>query len=373
MQGMELYIHVPFCMGKCPYCDFYSKTPTPEQVGAYTQALLRGLRHLPPNAAGRRLDTVYFGGGTPNLLGAENLCAVLDQVGKVFALAPGAEITCEANPGSITAQELMELRRGGFNRLSLGLQSSHPEELALLGRKHTPRDVAQAVADARKAGFENLSLDLMLGTPGQTVQSAKESVDFCARLGVEHISAYLLKVELGTPYGKNHMEERIPDDDGMADLYLQVSEHLEQQGYKQYEISNYAREGHISRHNTGYWLGKEYIGLGPAAHSLWQGGRYSFPRDLQGFVEAENPFALWQQDGEGDTREEFIMLRLRLAEGFDLEELEVRWPEAAEENQHLKRQLPALEKAGLVKVEGNRLRLTRQGFLVSNGIIARLI
>ena len=209
MQGMELYIHVPFCMGKCPYCDFYSKTPTPEQVGAYTQALLRGLRHLPPNAAGRRLDTVYFGGGTPNLLGAENLCAVLQTVGEVFDLAPDAEITTEANPGSITAQDLLVLRRGGFNRLSLGLQSSHPQELKLLGRKHTPQEVAQAVNSAREAGFDNISLDLMLGTPGQTVESALQSVDFCADLGVEHISAYLLKVEPGTPYDKANMEEHI--------------------------------------------------------------------------------------------------------------------------------------------------------------------
>lgn len=373
MQGMELYIHVPFCMGKCPYCDFYSKTPAPGQIEAYTKALVRGLHHLPDGAQGRRLDTVYFGGGTPNLLGAENLCLVLAEAGKVFDLAPEAEITCEANPGSVSAEDLVRLKKGGFNRLSLGLQSSHPGELALLGRKHSPEDVEQAVQAARKAGFENLSLDLMLGTPGQTVQSAKESVEFCARLGAEHISAYLLKVESGTPYGKNHMEEQIPDDDGMADLYLQVSEHLEQQGYRQYEISNYAREGCTGRHNTGYWLGREYLGLGPAAHSLWKGGRYLFPRDLQSFVEAENPFVLWQRDGEGDTREEFIMLRLRLAEGFDLEELEARWSEAEEENRYLKSRLPALEKAGLVKRQGSRVALTCQGFLVSNGIIAQLI
>ncbi len=371
MQGMGLYIHVPFCMGKCPYCDFYSKTPAPEEPAAYTQALLRGLRHLPDGAAGHRMDTVYFGGGTPNLLGTENLSALLAEAEKVFEFAPDAEITLEANPGSITAEDLAALHRGGFNRLSLGLQSSHPNELKLLGRKHSPDDVTDAVAAARKAGFENISLDLMLGTPGQTIESARQSVDFCAGLGVEHISAYLLKVEPGTPYARVNMEEHIPDGDGMAELYLAVCERLEQQGYEQYEISNYARGGQISRHNTGYWMGKDYIGLGPAAHSLWRGERYFFPRDLQAFLQAENPFALWQQDGEGGSREEFIMLRLRLAEGLDLAELERRWPE--EENQYLKKQLPPLEKAGLVKQEGNRLRLTREGFLVSNSIIARLI
>jgi len=373
MQGMGLYIHVPFCMGKCPYCDFYSQTPAPGQTEAYTQALLRGLRHLPQNAAGRRLDTVYFGGGTPNLLGFEKLCVLLAGAAKVFDLAPDAEITCEANPGSVTAADLMELRRGGFNRLSLGLQSSHPNELALLGRKHTPQDVVETVKAARRFGFENISLDLMLGTPDQTLESALQSVDFCADLGVEHISAYLLKVEPGTPYDKANMEERIPGGDGMAELYLAVSERLEQQGYQQYEISNYARDGKISRHNTSYWRGTDYIGLGPAAHSLWQGGRYFFPRDLQGFVQAENPFDLWQQDGKGGSREEFVMLRLRLTEGLDLTELEARWPGEGEANQYLKSQLPALEQAGLVKLEGNRLSLTRQGFLVSNGIIARLI
>ena len=373
MEGLGLYIHVPFCMGKCPYCDFYSQTPAPGQPEAYTKALLRGLRHLPPGAAGRRLDTVYFGGGTPNLLGAANLCALLDGAGQVFDLAPDAEVTCEANPGSITPEDLTELRRGGFNRLSLGLQSSHPGELALLGRKHSPEDVAQAVAAARKAGFENLSLDLMLGTPGQTEASALASVDFCAELGAEHISAYLLKVEPGTPYAKAHMEERIPDDDGMAERYLAVCERLEQQGYRQYEISNFAREGKISRHNTGYWLGTDYLGLGPAAHSLWQGQRYCFPRNLQGFLQAQDPFALWQQDGEGGTREEFIMLRLRLAEGLELEELDRRWPESAAENLALRRRLPPLERAGLVRLEQGRLSLTREGFLVSNGILAQLI
>ena len=370
---MGLYIHVPFCMGKCPYCDFYSTTPAPGQIAAYTQALLRGLRHLPPKAAGRRLDTVYFGGGTPNLLGAENLCAVLQAVGEVFDLAPDAEITTEANPGSITAQDLLALRRGGFNRLSLGLQSSHPQELKLLGRKHTPQEVAQAVNSAREAGFDNISLDLMLGTPGQTVESALQSVDFCADLGVEHISAYLLKVEPGTPYDKANMEERIPDGDGMAELYLAVCRRLEQQGYEQYEISNYARKGLISRHNTSYWLGTDYIGLGPAAHSLWQGQRYFFPRSLQSFVQAENPFDLWQQDGEGGSREEYIMLRLRLTQGLDLAELATLWPRSAQENEYLRKQIPPLVKAGLAKLEGDRFSLTKEGFLVSNGIISRLV
>lgn len=373
MQGVELYIHIPFCMGKCPYCDFYSLTPAPHQTADYTEALLRGLRHLPAGAAGQRLDTVYFGGGTPNLLGAENLCRVLQAAKAAMNLAPGAEVTTEANPGSITAREMKRLRQGGFNRLSLGLQSSHPQELALLGRKHTPGDVVQAVKAARGAGFDNISLDLMLGTPGQTIESALQSVDFCAELGVEHISAYLLKVEPGTPYGAAHMEEQIPDGDGMAELYLAVTARLEKLGYAQYEISNFARSGFEGRHNTGYWQGVDYLGLGPAAHSLWRGKRYYFPRSLKSFTAAENPFDLWQNEGEGGTREEYIMLSLRLRSGLDLAGLERRWPECREENRRLRAQLPALAAAGLARLQGDTLSLTPQGFLVSNSIIARLI
>lgn len=373
MQGIGLYIHIPFCNGKCPYCDFYSLCPTPGQTADYTAALLRALENLPAGAADCRVDTVYFGGGTPNLLGAEALCTLLDGVRRVFALAPDAEITLEANPGSITGEQLAALHRGGFNRLSLGLQSAHPAELALLGRKHTPQDVAEAVAAARAAGFENISLDLMLGTPGQTTQSALASADFCAALGAEHISAYLLKVEEGTPFARAGMEERIPDGDGMAERYLAVCEKLEQLGYRQYEISNFSRPGHESRHNTAYWLGTDYLGLGPAAHSLWRGQRWFFPRNLTAFLGAENPFALWQNDGEGGTREEFIMLRLRLREGFDLTELDRRWPGAADENHRLRRRLPPLVGAGLARLEGERLSLTPRGFLVSNAILAQLI
>lgn len=373
MQGIGLYIHIPFCNGKCPYCDFYSLCPAPGQREAYTDALLRALEHLPAGAAGSRADTVYFGGGTPNLLGAEALCALLNRARQAFDLAPDAEITLEANPGSITAEQLVMLRRGGFNRLSLGLQSAHAAELALLGRKHTPQDVAEAVTAARAAGFENLNLDLMLGIPGQATESALVSADFCAALGVEHVSAYLLKVEEGTPFARAGMEERIPDGDGMAERYLAVCEKLEQLGYRQYEISNFSRLGRESRHNTAYWLGTDYLGLGPAAHSLWRGQRWFFPRNLDAFLGAENPFALWQNDGEGNTREEFIMLRLRLCAGLSLAELDRRWPEAADENRRLRRKLPPLVEAGLARLEGERLSLTPRGFLVSNAILAQLI
>ena len=373
MQGIGLYIHVPFCAGKCPYCDFYSVAPVPQLREDYTAALLRALGHLPAGAAGSPLATVYFGGGTPNLLGAGALCRVLGAARQAFALQPGAEVTAEVNPGSVTPDQLALLRQGGFNRLSMGLQSAQPDELALLGRKHSPADVEHTVAAARGAGFENISLDLMLGTPGQTVQSALASADFCAGLGVQHLSAYLLKVEPGTPFGRAHMERRLADPDALADLYLAVCARLEQLGYRQYEISNFARPGFESRHNLCYWLGGDYLGLGPAAHSLWRGQRHFFARDAAAFAAAPDPFALWQDDGEGGTREEFIMLRLRLAQGLDLDELERRWPGQQAETLRLRRQLGPMVRAGLARLQGPVFRLTPRGFLVSNSIIARLI
>ena len=311
--------------------------------------------------------------GTAVLLISEELEEIFTYIYKVYKVIPDAEITLEANPDDLTPAYVAMLRTLPVNRISMGIQTFQEETLKLLHRRHTAQQAIEAFRRCREAGFQNISIDLMYGLPGETLETWKQDLQQAIDLHPEHISAYLLKVEPGTPYARAHMEERIPDDDGMAERYLAVCERLEQQGYRQYEISNFAREGKISRHNTGYWLGTDYLGLGPAAHSLWQGQRYCFPRNLQGFLQAQDPFALWQQDGEGGTREEFIMLRLRLTEGLALEELDRRWPESAAENLALRRRLPPLERAGLVRLENGRLSLTREGFLVSNGILAQLI
>lgn len=367
-----LYIHVPFCAGKCPYCDFYSVTPTGEIMDAYLRRTL-ALAEEYGRACGKTADTVYFGGGTPSLLGAGRLSALLDGLAKHFSIAPGAEVTCEVNPGSVDGPFFQALRAGGFNRVSMGLQSANPEELRLLGRKHTPGDVQSAVEAARAAGFGNLSLDLMLALPGSTGESLLRSVGFAAGLGPEHISAYLLKIEPGTPFAGRQLA--LPDDDAAADQYLLMVEELAGRGFQQYEISNFARPGFESRHNLCYWRYGEYLGLGPAAHSFYEGRRFYWPRDLAGYLKGNLP--LPERPGaaltQAEALEEFAMLNLRLARGLRLADCRERFGARGEE---LFREISA--KAArcpkeLLVSTGDAIAFTARGFLVSNALLVRLL
>lgn len=368
METIGLYIHVPFCISKCPYCDFYSLPAGEEGMDRYTQAVIRALRDHPFGP--RRADTLYFGGGTPILLGARRLNAILEAAAGQFGLGEGSEITLEANPYSTLRGTLADLRAGGFNRVSFGLQSAVPAQLAILGRRHTAQDAKTAVADAFAAGFSNVSLDLMLGIPQQTVQNVETSIDFCAAAGVQHISAYLLKIEPGTPFAARYREEDF-DPDLQADIYLRAVARLEELGYRQYEISNFARPGFESRHNLKYWLCEPYLGIGPSAHSYLDGRRFYFPRQVDAFTQAPHPFQLAVEDGEGGSLEEYLMLRLRLTQGVSLGEAAARYP-AFDREEFARRTMP-LEKAGLIRTGGGRVALTPQGFLVSNEIITRLI
>ena len=248
---LGFYIHVPFCHGKCPYCDFYSRPDSAGGMDAYVSAVTAALAPWRERLAGRELATVYFGGGTPSLLGARRLGAILGAVREGFSLAPGAEITLEANPTHVDRAFFQEARRAGFNRLSMGLQSANEEELRFLGRAHSPQQAALAVENARAGGFENISLDLMLGLPGGSREKLGRSIAFAASLGVEHISSYILKVEPGTPFAARGVQ--VPDEDDTAEQYLFAVEELARRGYGQYEISNFARPGKESRHNLLYW------------------------------------------------------------------------------------------------------------------------
>ena len=257
---LGFYFHVPFCHGKCPYCDFYSLPDSQEDMDAYVQAILTSLAPWRDKLRNRELATVYFGGGTPSLLGAARLGALLQGVKEGFSLSPTAEITLEANPTHVDRDFFKEVREAGFNRLSMGLQSADPAQLRLLGRAHSPQDAALAVENARAAGFANISLDLMLGLPGGSWETLKGSIAFAAGLGVEHISSYILKVEPGTPFAARGVQ--LPDDEETSQQYLLLVEELGKLGYTQYEISNFARPGRESRHNLLYWRGEEYLGFG---------------------------------------------------------------------------------------------------------------
>ncbi|MBR5134729.1 MAG: radical SAM family heme chaperone HemW [Clostridia bacterium] len=361
------YVHIPFCKSKCPYCDFYSITTATDTLkDTYTDEICRRIEAFPPLQA----DTLYFGGGTPSLLGGKRLARIIETA-RHHGLTTDAEITLEANPADELYDTFAAFTAAGGNRLSLGMQATDAASLHALGRRHTPTQLDVAVADAKRAGIENFSLDIMLATPSQTAEHVKDAVARCAQLGASHVSAYLLKLESGTPFFEKRDSLSLPDEDEAAELYLLACDELERAGFRQYEISNFAKSGRESRHNFKYWNGDDYIGLGPAAHSFYGGKRWYFERDLNAFLQGGKPLP---EDPDSDIRdnseEEYAMLRLRLTDGLrhDLfaerfsKPLPAAWRKAATS-------LPR----SLVTVDEDTIALTRDGFLVSDAIISRIL
>lgn len=362
-MSLGLYIHVPFCGKKCRYCDFYSLPYRKEQVSAYVEAVLRNIRHYSDKST--VTDTIYFGGGTPSLLSAEQISAILQETESCFNVSEKAEITLEANPNTLMAESLEKLRISGINRLSIGIQSMNDEELKILGRTHTAERAAKAVYDAKSAGFDNISCDLMAALPNQTEESLIRSIDAMAELPIQHISAYILKIEEGTPFDSAEIRESVPDEDTSAELYTAMVKRLREKGFFQYEVSNFAKKGFESRHNSRYWKCLDYIGIGPSAHSCYKGARFAVSGDLQGFI--NSPIQITEiTDSSPCGFEEYAMLRLRLAEGYDLND----FPQHKDD---LIKKIPPLLKAGYITYNGEKIALTEQGFLVSNSVIEYLI
>lgn len=361
-----IYIHVPFCDGKCPYCDFYSLRGTASLFDDYTRAMAAAFR-----AWGEKTtftaETIYFGGGTPSVIGAERLVTILNAVRDSFHVSENAEITLEANPNSVDSEFFSQLSASGFNRLSMGLQSANADELKLLGRKHTAEEAAKAVNAARAAGFKNISLDLMLGLPDGNVHKLQKSISFAAGLGVEHISSYILKVEEGTPFAAQGIV--LPDEDEAAEQYIFCVEELKKHGYQQYEISNFSKQGFESRHNLVYWHGDEYLGFGPGAHSFYSGKRFYYPRDLRAFIQGDLP----TEDGAGGSFEEYAMLNLRLTAGLQREKCAERFgAEGAEKFSAVLKNTQKCPKS-LINASNERIFFTPQGFLVSNALLIKLL
>lgn len=368
--ALGLYIHIPFCKAKCAYCDFYSLAHSEEKMDAYMAALLRHLEEVAPRAAGMQVDTVYFGGGTPSYLGAARLCRILQTVLRRYDVARDAEITLEANPDSAGDwKELRRLRRAGFNRLSLGVQSTDDALLRRIGRVHTYEQVQQAVKAARKAKFTNLSLDLIYGLPGQTVEDWQRTLADAVALGPEHLSCYGLKLEEGTPLWQQRQTLTLPDDDAQADMYLYTVAALGEMGYEQYEISNFAKPGKASRHNLKYWNMEEYAGFGPGAHSDFGGVRYGYVRDIDSYIAGKLVLSESENDSTLARDYEYVMLSLRTAAGIDRQTFEKRYRQRFQPMETLFEQY---EKAGLALPTEGGWRLTPKGFLVSNSIIAAL-
>lgn len=360
-KRVGLYIHVPFCRSKCPYCSFYSFIPKSGIIDEYCRKIKDDLKRFRYT-----YDTVYFGGGTPSVLGADRISDILSAIN----FENGSEITVECNPSDTGNKDrffdFSILKNAGVNRISMGLQSAVENERKLLGRKAGKDEILTAIDRITKSGIDNYSLDLMLGIPGQKADSLDESLDFCLSAGAKHISCYILKIEEGTFFAKNREKYRFPDDDTCSDFYLQTSKKLTNAGMNHYEISNFAFPRYESRHNNKYWNCEEYLGLGPSAHSFIDGKRFYYPNIIEEYLKGCSTVS----DGEGGDAEEYLMLRLRLSEGIKFKEFENKYGPVLSNEFHDKCRYFASKDLGLLTPDG--FRLTPEGYLLSNRIIFEL-
>lgn len=391
-EPIGLYLHIPFCRSKCPYCDFCSYPhPAEADMEAYTHELVRRMRAAgdvygelfhsgggATSADGRVVvDTVYFGGGTPTLLPVRCVRELTEAIHETFCMLPDAEITVEGNPAAADRETLRAWREGGVNRLSLGAQSAQPAELKALGRLHRWEDVCRTVEDARRVGIGNINLDFMLGIPQQTAESLDDTLTRALALEPWHLSAYTLMLEEGTPFHRRGRaalglpaDEETADDRAVA-LWEQASATLRSAGYEHYEISNFARDGHRSRHNLHTWQCREYLGLGVAAHSYLGGVRFGQSRDLGGFLRGEDITEFREVLTEADRETEYIMLGLRLSDGVDEADFSRRFGHGFWEA-YGDACIP-LVSGGWMKRADGRVWLTERGFPVSNAILASVL
>ena len=356
MDSFGIYLHVPYCKAKCRYCDFYSAPGARGVPQSYVDALLR---ELGKNA--RRPDTLYFGGGTPALLSPAQVAALVEAA----APLPGAEITLEANPDTVTRETLQGFRAAGITRISFGVQSADDTQLRRLGRTHTVAKAAEALQLAREAGFPEICGDIMLALPHYTNAEFDATLSLLQQGGCTHISAYLLKIEPGTAFAR-FPPEGLPGPDEAADFYLYAVQRLEAAGYRQYEISNFAKPGHEGRHNLLYWNCRDYWGVGPAAHSCLNNRRFYWPDDVQAFTDGS---AAEQPEGVCDA-EDFLLMQLRLNRGMDLDEY-ARWG-----GQFTPAQMTFLRHcvaSGYARFADRRLQLTPAGMVVQNAILEALL
>ena len=375
-KPLGIYIHVPFCRSKCVYCDFYSITNKDDKLlDAYLNAICTHIKETGPLAPNYHVDTIYFGGGTPSFFGADGMIAILTAIRKSFHVDLRAEITFEANPDSISPRLLRRLKSEGFNRVSLGVQCDNDEILKKLGRPHNFEQVVNAVKRIRRAGYKNLSLDLIYGLPGQTLESWEKTLENVIALKPEHMSCYGLKVEEGTPLYQYQEYMDLPDDDTQADMYLSAVNILRRNGFRQYEISNFAQRGYPSAHNLKYWMGGEYLGFGPDASSDFAGKRFSVVRDLQSYIDGiqcgGQVLRDVQEIPQRERAGEYLMTRLRTTTGIYREEYENSFLLPFEPLEDVLR--AAAERRHAYTDGKGRWRLTPEGFLVSNSIISDLL
>lgn len=376
MTPAGLYIHIPFCRSRCSYCDFATGIYQGELAARYVRVLVEEIstaRH-----AGSRVDTIYFGGGTPSLLTPSQLDLILSTLHRQFDIESGAEITLEMNPGTVSRDQLRSFRDSGVNRASFGAQTFDDAELAKLGRSHSSADTFKTLHELRAAGFDNVSFDLIAGLPGQTLDGWQRNIEQSLALQPEHLSFYLLEVHSGTPLA-DHIRrglQPVPDEDLAAVMYEWMIERAAAAGYEHYEISNLCKPGFSSRHNTKYWTGAPYYGFGCSAHSFdGRARRWSNQRDVLRYIEnleqGTSPVVEEQELTEADLRAEALFLGMRMMRGVDVREYSEMF--GVDLRAEHRDELDRFREAGLVEFHGDLIRLTRNGALMSNEVFAAFV
>lgn len=371
-KELEIYVHIPFCVKKCDYCDFLSGPANAESQKAYVEALLCEIE-AQKDGTDRSVTSVFIGGGTPSAIKAEWIEKILEKLKEKFKISPVAEITMEANPGTLTKENLSIYKECGINRISLGLQSTLDSELKALGRIHTFQEFLESYQMVRETGFENVNVDLMSAIPGQTYEHWVQNLRTVAELKPEHISAYSLIVEEGTPFYDRELD--LPDEETEYKMYEDTAAVLAEYGYEQYEISNYAKAGYACRHNIGYWKRIDYLGLGLGASSLYDGIRYQHTEHMQEYLEkSSEPEHLKiniEPLEEEDKWEEFMFLGLRMTKGVCEAEFEEMFGKKMPDR--YKQILEKYKKTGFMEQENGWWRFSRKGIHVSNQILAEFL
>lgn len=379
-KELELYIHIPFCVRKCAYCDFLSNPANQKMREAYVDALVKEIRAYKEMASDYVVTTIFLGGGTPSVLDGAQMKRIFAALREIFEVCPGAEITMEANPGTVTREKLKAYQEAGINRISFGLQSVNNEELKMLGRIHTYEEFLESYWLARECGFENINIDLISAIPKQTLKSWEETLTKVIQLDPEHISAYSLIIEEGTPFAKIYGEgcageKELPSEEEEREIYQRTEVLLGEAGYHRYEISNYAKDGKECRHNLGYWERKEYLGIGLGASSLINNMRFHNIEDLTSYIQNSESLEKIQCEretlSETEQMEEFIFLGFRKMQGISENEFAEIFGQSIQACYGAN--IERLKQEGLLLEENGFLKLTKQGIDISNYVFAELL
>lgn len=378
-KELELYLHIPFCVRKCAYCDFLSAPANEETRSRYVNALIHEIKDCHEKYSCYTVSTIFVGGGTPSILLPEQMTAIFEALRQNFRIEKDAEITIEVNPGTVTDEKLKAWKAVGVNRLSIGLQSVNNKELKMLGRIHTYEQFLETFYKARESGFSNINVDLISAIPGQTLESWCETLHTVAKLMPEHISSYSLIIEEGTPFYEKYGEEQyiegineLPDEDTERMMYEETEKILLKYGYKRYEISNYAKEGYICRHNCGYWERKEYLGLGIGAASLIENRRFNNTSDINKYM--DNEILIYENEeilSVKEEMEEFMFLGLRMMRGIKLRRFEKLFGRNI--NEIYGTELEKLKKEELLDISDDEIKLTKHGIDVSNYVFEHFL